>query len=217
MNAETNYYALLFIFAFAGLMAYSVVAAAKSIDRISITTSIAKSSGEETSNVCMLEVQEDTTLYMRPHKESNRFGVLSTGETVRVAGKTSNNWLGFDPASAQAANVGPFRLRYISPETKYVLSGNCRSLTLVPNLSPSTCFMMTQGSISIYEHPFDAKAKGSMKNGDYVPIVGSTTEKSYYKIDPSKEGTLPVSLTGWIRSEDLNMNGSSCGNLPVVS
>ena len=42
-------------------------------------------------------------------------------------GVTEGGWIGFDPQTAQAGNVGPFRLRWLPPEGNYASSGDSRT------------------------------------------------------------------------------------------
>jgi|GEM_PF-1324313 len=169
--------------------------------------------GISDSGPCKLLANATTTLYSRPHASSSVFGQIFRNEEVLVGGKTAEGWLGFDPAVAQAPNVGPFRLRYIEPGSDVTLSGNCSLVPTVVSLPPSACFVMAQSDVSIYQSPTSsAPVILSMRFGDYVEAVGdrgrdSPNLRSYFiKVD-ARSGSLSTTTEGWISGNEANFNG----------
>lgn len=168
---------------------------------------------------CTAEVLEDVTLYSRPTDESGIFGHAEVGDKIDIVGKTSDGWYAFDPASAQAANVGPFRYRYFKVGlSSYKLGKDCEKIPATISLPATTCFMMAQETISLYQNPSAKSAVvATMKNGDYIPVVGKTVGATNYwiKVDGSSYSTM-ADARGWIESKYVNYNGENCTNLPIV-
>ncbi len=182
-------------------------------------------SGEETSNsedlnLCTLIPKNTTMVYMRPTIESQKFGEITSQDEIAISGKTTDGWYGFNPGTAQAPNVGPFRNRYIAPDTQMTLSGDCANLSVISNLPPSTCFEMAQADVSIYKSPDKtSEIIATMHFNDYIPAVARSSKKdsAFLKVDGKDYGTLPKTVSGWVDSADINWNGSDCDSLPVVA
>ena len=160
---------------------------------------------------CTIVVNATTTLYTRPNKESDEFGQITPVDVGVIAGgKTLDGWIGFEPGVAQAPNVGPFRLRYIPPNSSVTLVGNCNALPVVPNLSPKQCFVMTQVDIPIYKDATSTSpVVATMHFGDYIEAVGKKGKSSnlFYKV-ASTFGSLASGTVGYVSSATVDFNGA---------
>ena len=190
--------------------------------KVTPTTGEQSTSGQtnvDPTVACTITPKKEIDIYMRPTKDSQKFGTATPQDKLLVAGKTSNGWYGFDPASAQAPNVGPFRLRYIAPDADVTVAGFCENVPSVVSLPANTCFEMAQTDISIYKTA-DKKSKviAMMHAGDYIPAVGKSAAGDTYflKLDAASGSTLAPNTIGWITSADVNYNGPSCDTLPIV-
>lgn len=167
---------------------------------------------------CMLAATGEVTLYMRADAKADVFGTLADGEAVVLGGKTADGWYGFDPAAAQAPNVGPFRLRWVKPGASYVLTGGCASLTVYPHVDPKGCYVMTQTDTPVREAPAaDAKIVTAMKYGDFALALGRTPDirnAFWVKVDAAS-GSLDGTGTGWASMDTMDFNGP-CDKLPVT-
>ena len=118
-----------------------------------------------------------------------------------VGGRTAAGWLGFAPGTAQAANVGPFRFRYVEENAPVQLVGEgCAALPSLPDLPPRTCFEMAMGKTPVYAAPDTASA-----------VVGFIAPQGYAEITRrTASGWVEVrldTLTGWVAPRDGNFSG----------
>jgi uncharacterized protein YgiM (DUF1202 family) len=169
---------------------------------------------------CTLVANSEIKIYNRPHKEADVFGTVEKGESQVVSAITNTGWYGFDPASAQAANVGVFRNRYISPSDDFSITGDCTSLNKIVSLPVDACYVMADHNIQILSKPTkDSDVYYTMRTGDYVPANATKFKNSpndinyFIVVDPSdlilnsdKE------VKGYIKGVDANFNGK-CSNL----
>ena len=170
-------------------------------------------------NFCYLKPQSNLTAYARPSKSSPVYGQVTAEDQIIVGGVTADGWIGFDPAAAQAPNVGPFRLRWIEPDADYMLDGNCGDIPDVVSLPPLTCYTMAQTDIPIYkDKSATSTLVATMHSGDYTKVIGrtGTSESSWVKVDLST-GSLNKSSQGWIKAGAANYNGADCSKIPTVS
>lgn len=155
-------------------------------------------------------------MYDRPSTQASEFGTIDPSESVIISGRTAEGWLGFDPGVAQAPNVGPFRLRWISPNTLVTLSGKCTTLPIMASVPPHACFIMAETDIPIRQTAQSTSpAVATMHFGDYIQATGraGTGTNEWIKVS-SPVGTLPAGTSGWISMTDVNFNGD-CGQLPL--
>ena len=82
------------------------------------------------SRPCIISVNMATTVYSRPSKDANVFGVLEKGESQTALGRTLDGWIGFDPGVAQAGNEGVNRLRWVAGDSGVDMKGGCDDLTV---------------------------------------------------------------------------------------
>jgi sarcosine oxidase gamma subunit len=155
---------------------------------------------------CAFSAAGPTTIYTRPSLTADVFYEAPAGFTIsEFQAQTSDGWLGFDPGIAQAANTGPFRLRWIPP-TAATLSGDCSGLPVVWGPPPGVCFLMPMGPVDVHDMP-DAAASviNTLTVDDYVAIDG-VNAGGWAHVDFAP-GNTGASLTGWVAPADLNMNG----------
>lgn len=137
---------------------------------------------------------------------------MSTPE--EITSRTADGWLGFEPGTAQAANIGIFRLRWIQPGAPVHLSGNCASLPVaewVPK--PGVCYEMVMAPADVHAAGDPKSAVvATLKVGDFAAILGQTST-GWVSIS-GDQGNRP-DVTGFISASDLNVNGP-CNAIPAV-
>jgi hypothetical protein len=167
------------------------------------------------SGPCEFTASVAVSIYERPSTTADVFSTQPAGFSTTFQARTANGWLGFDPGVAQAANIGPFRLRWIPPNAKTV-SGACGSLPAVWGPPPGICFDMPMGDTSVYANP-DASSTVLvvLHLGDFAKILGLNAGGNWAKVDlgPGNTGS---NSAGWVNAGTLNMNGP-CSSLPTVS
>jgi len=139
---------------------------------------------------------------------------VPVGFATVVDGQTASGWLGFDPGVAQAANIGPFRLRWIDPGNVN-LAGACGNLPVVWAPPPGVCFDMPMEDVEVRAGPTTASTVLVILNvGEFAAVLG-VNSTGWAKVDlgPGNTGS---SAKGWIEQATLNMNGP-CENLLPLS
>jgi hypothetical protein len=166
-------------------------------------------------SACMLTTLGPTTFYTRPNIEAAVFFEDTGGFEVQVIGRTADGWVGFDPAIAQAANMGPFRLRWVFYQD-VVLRGDCLGVDEVWAPLPGYCYDMPMGAVSVYAEPTTAAFVVTMLDvNDFAAITGLFGD-DWAQIDLAP-GNTGLTGSGWVEASTLNMNGAACGGLPVVT
>jgi hypothetical protein len=170
--------------------------------------------GAPTTGACELVANAQATIYQRPSVDADIFGTLSSGDRVAGEAVTGDGWIGFDPGTAQAANVGVFRLRWVQRSDAISLEGACQDLPVVVGPPAGVCFTMAMEDIPVYAEPDTSSAMlVTMHNGDYAQVVG--TAGDWFQIDLSV-GSLGQNQGGWMSSQYVNFNGP-CDSLPVAA
>jgi hypothetical protein len=151
---------------------------------------------------CFLVAEDSVAAYSRPSAEASRFGTLFPGDSVYVGARAENGWVGFAPGTAQAANVGPFRLRYVAPDAVVRLVGDgCATLPTAPALPPRTCFEMAMTETAVYAAPDSATAA----------VMGTIPAQGYAEVTRrTASGWAQVRFAdrlGWIPPSAVNFNG----------
>ena len=158
-------------------------------------------------NLCMGAATATTTAYQRPSLEAATFGQLAPNDIVPIGGKTEDGWIGFDPMSAQAANVGPFRLRWLPSDAPIVLSPECDNVPVIPSLSGTACFIMVAQDVSVYESPnASSSIVASLGDEGYVEAVSIDATNEWVFVH-STQGTIPEGVEGYVSMETANFNG----------
>lgn len=163
------------------------------------------------SGKCELVVSKDTVAYVRPSLQADKFVDLEAGDTLEFSAMTKDGWLGFEPGVAQAANVGPFRLRWVQATGALKQNSACQQLPVAPNLSPTACYQMFMDATPILSEPKQgASVVVNAKAEDYAPVVAANED--WLQLD-LKASSLNLDKQGWIARDDANFNGD-CDNLP---
>ena len=176
----------------------------------------AGSSAVNPTGSCELVVSKEITAYTRPSLQATVFGKLPAGERVPVSATTADGWLGFDPGVAQAANVGPFRLRWVQRkdvQSNVATEGACGNLPVVASLPPTACFQMFMEEAKIYAaaNPTSAVVV-TTKPEDYAQVIAANDK--WLQLDLNV-GSLKINKQGWIARADANFNGP-CDKLPAA-
>jgi hypothetical protein len=180
-----------------------------------IEPQIGSSEGASVEAACMLTALTEVTAYNRPSLEAEIFGTLPLDMSFYVGARTADGWIGFDPASAQAANMGVFRNRWVQEDGKIILEGNCDAIPIVVGPPPGVCFTMPMEDVPIYTDPdTSSKVLVTLHPEDYVEVIGRT-EDNWFLVDLSV-GNLGIEGTGWMEGIYVNFNGP-CTDLPIVT
>ncbi len=174
-------------------------------------------SPEVTSNApCTIQPQSGLTAYKRPSTQAEVFADVPTGMTLTALGMTETGWIGFDPGTAQAANIGPFRLRWLPPEGSYELDGDCANLTVYPSLPAGVCFTMAMGVQPIYASANEAsEPRTQLEPGDYVGVI-SRSPDDWLELDVNS-GSRQEQGTAWMPGQYANFNGPCSALFPALN
>ena len=166
------------------------------------------------SGPCVATAPSDVTIYERPSFEADVFSTLSAGETTELHGETDGGWLGFDPGIAQAANIGPFRLRWIH-QGEVTLSGDCSSLPEFWAPPPGICFDMPMEDVDVHTSPDASSAVLVVLHVEEFAAVIGVSGTGWAKVDLAP-GNTGSTVVGWVEENTMNMNGP-CDSLPTVT
>jgi len=166
------------------------------------------------SGPCAATAPSGVTVYERPSFEADVFGTLSAGETTELHGETDGGWFGFDPGIAQAANIGPFRLRWIHQD-EVTLSGDCSSLPEFWGPPPGICFDMPMEDVDVHASPDASSAVLVVLHVEEFAAVVGLSGTGWARVDLAP-GNTGSSVVGWVEENTLNMNGP-CDSLPTVT
>ncbi len=163
---------------------------------------------------CEAVTNSDATIFSRPDLSAKVFSKVPSGFTTTAAGKTTSGWVGFDPGVAQAANMGPFRLRWFQPD-KINFTGDCGSLPVVWAAPPGICFDMPMEDVEVHADPTTASPVLEVLKVEQFAAVLGVNGSGWVKVDlgPGNSGS---TTQGWIEQSTLNMNGP-CWDLPTLS
>lgn len=155
---------------------------------------------------CTGWVRRPTDAFDRAGAGARRFGSVRPGDPVAVVGRNAAGWWAFAPGTAQAANVGPFRWRWLPPDTRLRLQGACSALPTRASPPPGVCFEMAMAATPIRAAPApDARQVASLPAGGYVAVTGRSAT-GWLKVDAAS-GSAPGSGSGWIEPAAVNVNG----------
>lgn len=157
------------------------------------------------SSQCTFTAASDLDIYMRPSLSADVFSHVSAGFSAQIQAQTSDGWLGFDPGVAQAANTGPFRLRWIPPNTA-ATTGDCSGLPQVWGPPPGVCFLMPMAKINLYTQPDKNAAVSTTIGPDQYATVDGINPNGWASVEQAP-GTSGSFFSGWVAPEDINING----------
>lgn len=159
---------------------------------------------------CTGWARRSVTAFERAGAAARVFGTLQPGDPVAVVGRDPAGWLAFSPGVAQAANVGPFRLRWLPPDAPLRLEGRCAALPLRTSPKPGVCFEMAMGSTPIRVAPEPGATVLAVLPADgYVEVLARHAD-GWLKVDAAS-GSRPGRGHGWIAPDAANLNGP-CGS-----
>lgn len=162
---------------------------------------------------CVVRAERDLAVYTRPSVHALVFGTMTEGTAVIAEGRTRDGWLGFEPAVAQAANVGVFRLRWVNGDEAVRLVGACDDLPVLDGPPDGVCFTMPMTETPVYEEPAErSDVIAHMGWGDYAAVIARA--EGWAEVDLGV-GSTEGPGRGWVREDTLNLNGP-CDSLPVV-
>ncbi len=156
---------------------------------------------------CTLVAQDSVVLYTRPSVAAPRFGTLAPGDSVRASGRAAG-FVGIDPGTAQAANVGALRLRYAASDGPFSLRGDCAALPAQPRLDPVACYQMAQAETRLHARPDTAAAVVATMPAQSLAEVTSRTPTGWLRVRLGASGP-----PGWVAPADVNVSGAMCDAL----
>ncbi|MEN8209095.1 MAG: hypothetical protein ABFR50_07570, partial [Candidatus Fermentibacteria bacterium] len=107
---------------------------------------------------------------------------------------------------AQAANIGSFRLRWISGDARYVTDGELSSVPVVWGPQSGITYAMIYESSLLYSQPDSGSAVvGSVPSSSAAGIVSRS--EGWYLLD-LRIGPLGMDIEGWIESIDVSISGN---------
>ena len=156
---------------------------------------------------CEMIITKAVQAYAVPRAET--FATLDAGMRFPVAARTEDGWLGFEPGIAQAAAVGPFRLRWV-PADAVRLEGDCADLPVITPPPLDRCYEMAMTDIPLRAAPApDAAVVATLPVEDYAVILGLSPDGLWLKLE-LRDGT-----QGWMDAMMMNITGA-CESLPTL-
>ena len=156
---------------------------------------------------CTLVAEDSVALYARPSVASARFGTLAPGDSVAARGRAPG-FVGIAPGTAQAANVGPFRLRYAAAEGPFALRGDCTALASQPRLNPTACYAMAETSVRLHARPDTAASVVATIPAQGFAEATRRTPSGWLYVRLGATGP-----PGWAAPAAVSLNGPACDAL----
>jgi len=124
------------------------------------------------SGPCNISTANPVDIYQRPSAASDVFSTFTSSDTAQPTAKTADGFYGFEPGTAQAGNVGLFRLRWVLKTIDVTLSPGCASLPTVVAPIAGICYAMMIEDTSIFSNPDTTSALvTTMHKNDYAMIT----------------------------------------------
>ena len=172
-------------------------------------------SATPSGGACQYTATGPVTIYSRPDNASTVFSNMGAGFTTTFSARTKDGWYGFEPGVAQAANIGPFRLRWIHPEPGN-LSANCQAVPILAwTPKAGICYFMPMTASPVHQNPdTTSPVLVTLQVGEFAEVLGQTAGGDWSKVDlgPGNTGSHAV---GWVDSSLLNISGPC--SLPTIS
>lgn len=124
----------------------------RSVTRLSVLAAVSLTVCGARAESYVLSPRDSLRVYCRPSTASSPFGVLAPGESLMVCSRTVGGWLGFQPGVAQAGNIGPFRLRWVRPDSSAMPADSVR-LSWVEPLLPRAVYLMAYDTVRVFASP----------------------------------------------------------------
>lgn len=167
------------------------------------------------TGTCEYTAKADVTIYTRPDTAAAVFSEQPVGFTAQPSARSASGWLGFDPGVAQAANIGPFRLRWLPPGSGSVSPG-CASLPVIWTPKPGLCYDMPMSDTTVYQKPDASSAVlFTLHLGEFAEVLGLAPGADWVQVDLGA-GNTGSQVVGWVEYSSVNVNGP-CDNLPVIN
>lgn len=147
----------------------------------------------DAATLCTQKAASQVVIYQRPSASAPKFGQLAAGETVKLTARTADGWVGFDPATAQAANVGLLRLRWVRAAEAFGSATACAQLPVVS--LPTGCLLMAAEPVAVRAQPQTGAATlSTIPAGSYAQVEGKHTGWLRVTVPGRREpGFVPVS------------------------
>ncbi|RTQ53765.1 hypothetical protein EJV47_03255 [Hymenobacter gummosus] len=153
---------------------------------------------------CRRRARRAVVIYQRPAAGAAKFGQLAAGEEVTLAARTAAGWVGFDPGTAQAANVGIFRLRWVRAAEAFAPADSCARLPLV-DAPPAGCLLMAA-------RPVEGRMEFAPDMFMYFTIPTGSYARVLQAARPDAQGRILVAVPGWeqpgyVDQADVSLSG----------
>ncbi len=156
-------------------------------------------------NECILVCIDSVDVFTRPDSSAMFMIKLAPDDQVVLSGRTVDGWLGFDPGVAQAANIGSFRLRWVSGDARYLTDSEINNVPVIWGPRAGITYAMIYESSPLYSEPDSLSAiVDSVPSSSAAAIIFRTED--WYLLDLSI-GPLGQNVEGWIRSMDVSASG----------
>ncbi len=154
----------------------------------------------------MVRVDHEVSVFDRLGHDAARFGIATPDDPLELVGRGRDGWWAFAPGTAQAANVGPFRWRWLPPEAGIPVSA-CPDLPVVSSPPAGVCFEMALGDVPVRAAPDPGAAVlVTLPSEGYARAV-TTGAGGWLQVDTSV-GSLPEAHgRGWVAPGDIDVNG----------
>jgi len=124
------------------------------------------------SGPCELTAANAADIYNRPSAASDVFGTFGPSDKVQPTAKTADGFYGFEPGTAQAGNVGLFRLRWVLKTIDINVTPGCGSIPTVVAPIAGICYAMMTEDTSIFSSPDTTSALvTTMHRNDYAMVT----------------------------------------------
>jgi len=164
-------------------------------------------------NECILVCLDSVDVFTRPDSSAMLMSSLTSRDKVAISGRTADGWLGFDPGVAQAANIGSFRLRWISADAQYVTDRELSSIPVVWGPQADITYAMIYETSPIYSEPDSNSAVVDSVPSSCAAAIASRTD-DWYLLDLSN-GPLELDIEGWMESMDVSVSGN-LDTIPLI-
>lgn len=148
--------------------------------------------------------------YQRPGTKFPTVGQLTSGEKPTLLARTTDGWVGSDPTTAQAANVGIFRLRWVRAAEAFGAAGQaCADLPLV-QAPPAGCLLMAA-------HPVPVRARAADKSPHIRVILAGSYARLRPQASAAGKGWTEIETpggragSGYVAEADVNLSGPCSG------
>lgn len=162
--------------------------------------------GTTEASICTLAAEGPVDVFTRPSFAAEPFGGLPGTMDVRVEALTQDGWIAINPGVAQAANIGPFRYRWLPPSSTVNLEGDCDALPIVEAPVPAVCYNMPMDLAPIHEQPDENSPRLiTAAPGEFFKILARNSD-DWVQVDLNV-GNVGLDLQGWMPAQHLNING----------